>query len=162
MLPHPLTHLSGFASLNKDYLKPHDTIQVIAKASDNFHGIVEISFASPTESHPEADDTVITGTEGWLSVTQVDKPGTEETFFRIVIKSVVKVEGKPDEEKEEIIEEAEGGVGAEFASFFNAINGKDDGLGLGDPVSALSDVAFIEAALNSNGELVDLTKMLEA
>lgn len=163
MLPYPLTHLSGFASLNKDYLLPHDTIQAIAKAGDNFHGIIEITYASPTKSFPQGDRLVITGTEGWLSVNVINKPGATGTFIiRIVIKSVVKVDGKPDEEKEEVIEIPESGIEAEFASFFDAINGKDDGLGLGEPYSALGDVAFIQAALNSNGELVDLTKLLQA
>lgn len=90
----------------------------------------------------------------------VNKPGTTGRFVRTVIKSVVKVDGKPDEEKEEVIEKPESGIVAEFASFFDAISGKDDGLG--DPFSALGDVAFIQAALNSNGELVDLAKLLHA
>jgi predicted dehydrogenase len=161
MLPYPLTHLSGFVSLNKDYLLPHDTIQAIAKAGDNFHGIIEITYASPTKSFPQGDLLVITGTEGWLSVNTVNKPGTTETFIRTVIKSVVKVDGKPDEEKEEVIEKPRSGIASEFASFFDAISGKDDGFGLGGPSSALGDVAFIQAALNSNGELVDLTKLLQ-
>jgi len=162
VLPLPLTHLSGFVSSNKDYLKPYDTLHSIAKARDDFHGIVEITFASPTKSVPAGDLISVTGTNGWLSVNSIDIPGKTGTFLRTVIKSVVKVEGKPDEEKEEVIEEAQNGVVAEFASFFDAISGKDDELGLGDPFAALSDVAFIEAALNSNGELVDLTKMLQA
>ena len=163
VLPYPLTHLSGFASLNKNYLLPHDTIQAIAKAGDNFHGIIEITYASPTKSFPEGSHHfVITGTEGWLYVTILNKLATTETIIRTVIKSVVKVDGKPDEEKEEVIEKAESGIVAEFASFFNAISGEDDGLGFGEPSSALGDVAFIQAALNSNGELVDLTKLLQA
>jgi predicted dehydrogenase len=160
VLPTPLTHLSAFVSLNKDYLKPYDTIHSIAKSGDSFHGIVEITFALPTHSVPAGDLILITGTEGWLSVNQVNKPGTKGTFIRTVIKSVVKVEGKPNEEKEEIIEEAQDGIVAEFASFFDAIQEKDE-LQLGNPISALSDVAFVEAALNSNGELVDLTKLLQ-
>ena len=162
VLPLPLTHLSGFVSSNRDYLKPYDTLHSIAKARDDFHGIVEITFASPTKSVPAGDLISVTGTNGWLSVNSIDIPGKTGTFLRTVIKSVVKVEGKPDEEKEEVIEEAQNGVVAEFTSFFDAINGKDDELGLGDPFAALSDVAFIEAALNSNGELVDLTKLLQA
>ena len=162
VLPHPLTHLSGFASLNKDYLFPHDTINAIAKAGNNFHGIIEITHASPTKSFPQGDSLVITGTEGWLSVNVANKPGTQDKFLRTVIKSVVKVDGKPDEEKEEVIEKRLSGIEVEFASFFNAISGKDDGLEFGEPFSALGDVAFIQAALNSNGELVDLTKLLQA
>ena len=161
MLPQPLTHLAAFASLNKDFLKPYDTIHSIAKAGDSFHGIVEISFALPTNSAPAGDLISVTGTDGWLSVNQVNKPGMEGTFIRTVIRSLVKVKGKPNEEKEEIIEVAQNGIVAEFASFFDAIQGKDE-LGLGDPFNALSDVAFVEAALNSNGELVDLIKLLQA
>ena len=162
VLPQPLTHLSGFVSLNKDYLLPHDTIQAVAKAGDNFHGIIEITYASPTKSLPEGDLLSITGTEGWLSVNVINKPGITGRFIRTVIKSVVKVDGKPDEEKEEVIEKPESGVEAEFASFFDTISGKDDGLGFGEPFSALGDVAFIQAALNSNGEPVDLTKLVQA
>jgi hypothetical protein len=160
VLPEPLTHLSAFVSLNKDYLKPHDTIHSIAKAGDSFHGIVEITFALPTPSAPAGDLISVTGTEGWLSVNEVKKPGVNGTFIRTVIKSVVKVKGKPNGEKEEIIEEAQNGIVAEFASFFDAIQGKDE-LQLGNPIAALSDVAFVEAALHSKGELVDLTKLLQ-
>ena len=162
VLPYSLTHLSGFASLNKDYLLPHDTIQVVAKAGNRFHGVIEITFALPIKSLSDGDRLVITGTEGWLSVNVFSKIELGTTFIRTVIKSVVKVDGKPDEEREEVIEEPESGIVAEFASFFDAISGKDDGLGIGDPFSALGDVAFIQAALNSNGELVDLTKLLHA
>ena len=125
-----------------------------------------MTYASPTKSLPQGDCLVITGTEGWLSVNVVNKPGTPtETFIRTVIKSVVKADGKPDDEEkeEEVIEKPRSGIVAQFASFFDAaISGKDDGLGFGDPFSALGDVAFIQAALNSNGELVDLTKLLQA
>ena len=161
VLPAPLTHLTAFASLNKDFLKPYDTIHSIAKAGDSFHGIVEFTYALPTISAPAGDLLSVTGMEGWLSINEVEKPGTNGTFIRTVIKSVVKVEGKPDEEKEEVIEEVQNGIVAEFASFFDAIQGKDK-LGFGDPFAALSDVAFIQAALNSKGELMDLTKLLQA
>jgi predicted dehydrogenase len=160
MLPRQLTHLTGFASLNKDYLKPHDTLHVVAKAGDHFHGIVEITFASPTSSSPQADKFVVTGTDGWLSVNEVDVPGEDASVMRITVKSVVKAEGKPEEEKEDIIDvPASKGVQVELQSFFDAIAGKDDGLGLGDPQAALGDVAFIQASLNSNGVVVDLVKL---
>ncbi|KAF8153375.1 hypothetical protein B0H34DRAFT_800584 [Crassisporium funariophilum] len=162
MLPHALTHLSGFASLNKDYLKPHDTINAVVKAGDHFHGTAELTWAFPTKTRPEADGIVITGTDGWLSVNQVNKPGSTAPVLRILIKSIVKLEGGQEEEKEEVIEVPMKGVVAELESFFDAITGKDDGLALGDPLAALGDVAFIQAALNSNGELVDLIKLLNA
>lgn len=159
MLPQSLTHLSGFASLNKDYLAPHDTITVVSKAGSHFHGTFELTFASPTPSRPVADTVVITGTDGWLSVNQVNISGSK-SILRTTIKSVVKVEGKPDEEKEEIIDHPLSGVPNELGSFFQAISGKDDGLGLGDPLAALKDVAFIQAALNSGGNLVDLDALV--
>ncbi|KAF8965773.1 oxidoreductase family protein [Flammula alnicola] len=161
MLPHALTHLTGFASLNKDFLAPHDTIHSVVKAGDYFHGIAEMTFASPTKSRPEADGFVVTGSDGWLSVNMVNKPGSDAPVIRIAIKSVVKSEGKPEEEKEEVIEIPSKGVAAEQESFFDAVAGKYDDLRLGDPLNALGDVAFIQAALNSNGKLVNLTELLE-
>jgi len=163
MLPRPLTHLTGFASLNKDYLKPHDTIHTVAKSGDHFHGIVEMTFASPTSSSPQADEFVVTGTDGWVSVNEVDGPGEGDSVMRITVKSVVKAEGKPEEVKENIIDvPASKGVPVELQSFFDAIKGKNDGLELGDPEAALGDVGFIQAALNSNGEVVDLVKLLDS
>ncbi|GLB39493.1 putative oxidoreductase family, C-terminal alpha/beta domain [Lyophyllum shimeji] len=158
MLPHRLTHLSGFASLNKDYLEPHDTINAIVRAGDNFHGTAELTWASPTKSRPVTDGFVITGTDGWLSVNQVTIEGANDPVLRITVKSVIKAEGKGEVEKEEIIEEPVQGVKAELASFFDAIAGKD-ALNIGEPLEALRDVAFIQAALNSNGSVVDLAEL---
>ena len=45
----------------------------------------------------------------------------------------------------------------EIASFLEALNGKDDGLD--GPRGTLVDVAFIEAALNSDGAQVDIGKL---
>ena len=58
----------------------------------------------------------------------------------------------PDKEKE-------GGVQFEIAGFLEALDGKDDGLD--GPRGTLVDVAFIEAALNSNGAPVDIGKLAE-
>jgi hypothetical protein len=157
MLPQPLTHLSSFASLNHEHLKPHDTIHAVAKAGAHFHGIVELSFGFPTESTPSSDAFVITGTEGWLTVNYAEVEGT--AVLRIIIKRAVKVEGKPTEEVEEVIDTPQKGVEAEFASFFDKVAGKET-LDLGDPLEALKDVAFIQAGLNSGGELVDLEKLV--
>ncbi|KAJ7656343.1 oxidoreductase family protein [Mycena polygramma] len=158
MLPQPLTHLSGFASLNHEYLKPHDTIHAVAKADSHFHGIVELSFGAPTKSVPSSDAYVITGSEGWISVNFAKVEGKGQVL-RILIKRVVKVEGKPSEEAEELVDVPMKGVEAEFASFFDAIAGKET-LDIGDPRGALNDVAFIQAGLNSGGELVDLVKLV--
>ncbi|KAJ7180933.1 hypothetical protein C8R46DRAFT_1070972 [Mycena filopes] len=157
MLPQSLTHLSAFASLNHEYLKPHDTIHAVTKAGAHFHGIVELTFGAPTKSVPPADQFVITGSEGWMTVNSVRVEG--KGVYRIVIKRAVKVEGEPATEVEEVIEELGMGVEAEFASFFDAVAGKTT-LDIGDPFDALKDVAFIQAGLNSGGQMVDLEKLL--
>lgn len=97
---------------------------------------------------------MVTGTEGWLAISK-----GSDGVQRITIKSVVKLEGKPDEEAEEIIEEKSRGIEAEFESFFGAIQGKKDVEALGEPEGALQDVAFIQAALTSQGSLVDLVEL---
>ncbi len=160
MLPHPLTHVSGFASLNKGYLAPHDTVHAIVQAGHNIHGTAELTWGSPTKSRPAGDGFVITGSKGWISVNQTSKPGTQVPIFRAVIHAVAKSETSTEEEKEEIIEEPSVGVLAELTSFFAALKGQDDGKNLGDPLAALSDVAFFQAIFKSKGSLVDLKQML--
>jgi len=164
LLPSPLTHLSGFASLNKDYLKPQDTINAVLKAADGSHGIFELTSAAPTKSRCEqggGNGMIVTGHLGWLSVnhaTVQDSSGSQISVVRITIKSITEVDGPPGSEKEEIIDEPKRGVETELKSFFAAIQGNDDGLG--DPAEALKDVAFIQAALNSEGQSVDLGKLI--
>jgi hypothetical protein len=144
-------------------LRPHDTINCLLKAADGSHGLFELTFAAPTESRTKLDNgMVITGDLGWLSVSKVTvqdagsaSPGS---VFRITIRSITEIDGKPGPEKEQVIDEPERGVEVELKSFFAAINGVDDGLG--DPAEALKDVAFIQAALNSEGQLVDLEKLI--
>ena len=67
-------------------------------------------------------------------------------------------EGDEIEEAVEIIEEEQKSIQAEIQNFLNAVKGTDDGLG--DPHAALLDVAVIQAALTSEGEPVDLDKLL--
>lgn len=165
LLPEPLTYLSGahlynpltsaehsvgFSSLNKDYLKPHDTIQVVAKASGHFHGLIEMTWASPTKTRPRSDKIVVSGSDGWLSIND----GT----IRIV--RIEKQEEKPAKETEETIDLELKGVQAELVSFFDAVDGKDGVEPFGDPSGALRDVALIQAALNSDGHLIDLDALL--
>lgn len=161
MLPSNMTHLSGFASLNKEYLKPQDTINAVVKAADGSHGIFELTFAAPTQSRTQqGNGVIITGDAGWLSVNQApveDNAVSYKPALRTTIKTVTKVDGKPGPEKEEVIDEPVRGVECELKSFFNAIGWSDDGLG--EPSEALKDVAFIQAALNSEGELLDLEKL---
>ncbi|KAG6380494.1 hypothetical protein JVT61DRAFT_8649 [Boletus reticuloceps] len=165
ILPSPLAYLSGFASLNVEWLAPHDTLISIIKCADGSHGIFELSFAAPTQSRSSiGDGIVITGTDGYLTVnqTKVKDPvtGDEKSVFRVIIKSIIRnADGKEGPEREEVIDEAVRGVEVELASFFAAVvEGKDDGLG--SPRGALRDVAMIEASLNSGGQLIDLEKLV--
>jgi hypothetical protein len=156
-----VTHLSSFASLNKKYLQPHDTINAILKSADGSHGIFELTFAAPTQSRTQqGNGMTITGDSGWLSVNQTTVQDTssasQKSVIRTTIHSITEVDGKPGPEKEEVIDEPVSGVKVELQSFFLAIKGNDDGLG--DPAGALKDVAFIQAALNSEGQLIDLSQ----
>jgi len=161
-----MTHLSGFASLNKDWLAPHDTINSIIKTADGSHGTFELSFAAPSPSRSSAGGgggIIITGTDGWLQVQKTQARdfvhNIEKPVFRITIKSAARdANGVLGPEKVEVIDEPIKGVEMEQASFFMALEGKDDGLG--SPIGALKDVAVIEAALTSDGKLVDLQQLL--
>lgn len=112
-----------------------------------------MTFGYPTKSHPE-DGFSISGTKGWVDVKK------EGSNIKVVLYSLVKEDDNGEyEEKEEKFEDPFTGVEHELKSFFAIINGKDDGLGLGNPKNALKDVAFIQAALNSHGSLVDLEEL---
>ena len=78
----------------------------------------------------------------------------------MTVNTVTKDEkGRDTGETKEVIEEESVGVNLEVARFVDAIDGKDDGYGKGP--DALKDVAFIQAALNSNGKPVDLIKLAQ-
>jgi len=165
MLPSAMTHLSGFASLNKEWLAPHDTINTTIKNADGSHGIFELSFAAPSPSRSGVGGgLIITGTDGWLQVQQTKARdlvhNVEKSVFRITIKSAIRdANGVLGPEKEEVIDEPIRGVEMEQASFFAAaLEGQDDGLG--SPRGALKDVAVIEAALTSHGNLIDLENLI--
>lgn len=160
MLPSPMVSLSGYASLNQQHLAPHDTINVAVASADGSHGLVELSFGSPVPSRNELahNGLSITGTDGWISIENATVNG--KGGLRVTVRTVTKDEkGRDVGEAEEVIDEESRGVKVEVASFIAAIDGKDDGFGR--PLDALKDVAFIQAALNSNGAPVDLVKLVE-
>jgi len=85
---HALESLSGHATLTKEYLAPHDTIQVriqaIIPTKDTHYvtlqavfrtragatGIFELSFAAPQASRAGTLIT-ITGTKGWIKIEPI-------------------------------------------------------------------------------------------
>ncbi|KAI0089447.1 oxidoreductase family protein [Irpex rosettiformis] len=160
-LPSPLSTLSAFASLSQPHLKPQDTINAIVSTSDGAHGLIELTWGAPVPSRVEQAHSgiTITGTEGWINIENTAlSNGTRG--IRVSVYTVTKDEkGRDVGESKEVVEEESVGVNVEVARFVEAIDGKDDGYGKG--VDALKDVAFIEAALNSNGKPVDLLKLIE-
>ncbi|CDO77447.1 hypothetical protein BN946_scf184857.g54 [Trametes cinnabarina] len=146
--------VSAFASLAKDILPPHDTINAIVKSQDGSHGLIELTWGAPTPSRSsEAGNCItVTGTEGWLSVTR------EAGAVRVSLKTITRdKDGKATGETAEVIEEKEVGIQKEIEGFLRAIDGEDDGVDA--PRGTLGDVAFIEAALNSDGAPVDLVEL---
>ncbi|KAH8102098.1 oxidoreductase family protein [Cristinia sonorae] len=164
ILPSPITTLTAFSSLNMDHLPPHDTIHAVVKTEDGTHGIVELTWGAPVPSRSEeANNGIsITGSDGWIWIKMTrskDANGTEQNVVRITTKQVVRNEkGEDVGESETILEERVRGVEEEIRSFFAAVNGNDDGFGA--PFAALKDVAWIQAGLTSNGQPVDLVKLI--
>ncbi|THH21386.1 hypothetical protein EW146_g135 [Bondarzewia mesenterica] len=145
MLPSPLTHLSAFTSLTKSYLAPADTLHAIVRtASSKIQGLFELSFGAPSAECSTASNNgfTITGSKGWLVVG----PGA-----RLCVHTALG--------EEEVVEERTHGVEEELKSFFEAGQGKDDGMQA--PRSTLRDLAFIQAALTSGGAVVDLEALAQ-
>ena len=157
-----MVSVSSYASLSQEHLPPHDTINAIVRSADGSHGIVELTWGAPVESRLKLahSGVTVTGTEGWVSI---DNAKNAEGKNVLVVATRVRVkdaQGRPVGETEEIVKKEVSGVKEEFRRFFNAVNGKDDGFG--KPIDALKDVAFIQAALNSNGAPVDLVSLAKS
>ncbi|PFH48413.1 hypothetical protein AMATHDRAFT_5806 [Amanita thiersii Skay4041] len=160
MLPEAMTHLCGFATLNRDYLAPIDTVHAIVQAGSQIRGNLELTWSWPTNTRPApTSDFIISGMRGWLSVHWITEPVTGKRLLRITVQSVPTEEGNPEEAKKEVIDKPVIGVETELTSFSDAILGRDT-LDIGDPLGTLRDVAVIQAALNSNGSMVDLTQLV--
>ncbi|KAF8607265.1 oxidoreductase family protein [Ceratobasidium sp. AG-I] len=170
--------VSGIASLTRDYLKPHDTIQAVIQSETTLkqdvyppHGIFELSFSAPPGYSRNV--LTVTGTDGNLTLTittKAPKEGDEilakaspfskkgENGEQLVPHYRVSIISGDDGSKVEEVDIISSGVVAEIEGFINAIGGQDDGNG--EPRGALQDVAFIEACLQSQGRPLDLKKLL--
>jgi hypothetical protein len=147
---------------------PHDTIHSVVQASSgssSIHGLVEMTFASPLPTKPPADNIFITGTEGYIAINPspfTSPEGKEGPGYQIRLRRVIKKDSETDkveEDKEEVHNFPSTGVQEEFKSFFEACDGT--GSRVGAPQEALKDVAYIEAALKSGGQLIDLVGMVK-
>lgn len=161
ILPSAFTTLSAHASLAKPILVPHDTIHALVRTADGAHGTVELSWGAPVPSRvAHAHDSItLTGAEGWLEITRGPAYGIRVTTRTAVRDEdghmVWDEEHKRWAEREEVVEERSCGVEREIQGFLRATeSGVDDGLDA--PRGTLVDVAFIEAALKSEGAPVDL------
>lgn len=171
MLPDPIAQVTSYASLSRSHLPPHDTITALlsctpfidppyAAKDKAAHGVFELSFASPCPSRAGVGNaTIITGDKGWLQIAtvKVDEKSVVRTTIHKVIHEPER-EGETLTEEEEIIDETPRSIEAEISAFVDLLHGKDDGIG--DPWKALFDVAVIQAALTSEGNAVDLQRLL--
>lgn len=176
ILPFPLntSTVSGFASLTREYLKPHDGIQAVIQAQQTSgvhppHGVFELSCAAPPGLARHV--FTVTGTEGHLSFSSVQKaPSESDMALAKVIHQPgaggeilaphyrVSIRNGSDGSHVEEFDKLGCGVFKEIESFVKAIAGQDDGNG--EPRGALQDVALIQACLGSQGQPVEMKKLL--
>ncbi|KAG8835827.1 hypothetical protein FRC17_000790 [Serendipita sp. 399] len=153
VLPSHFKELTGFASLNREHLAPHDTIHTLIRSDDGTHGIFELSFGLPAS--PGSDIFRVIGSEGTLLITKYHEtdPETQESqqFIKVAITNA------KTGETEEIVEKS-CGVQMELTNFARHLAGEDDGLG--SPLGALRDVAIIQAGLDSNGRSINLQNLV--
>ncbi|KAK1217814.1 hypothetical protein PQX77_019520 [Marasmius sp. AFHP31] len=158
MLPNfTSSQIISFASLNKEYLAPKDTIHAIVK-SDSYNGTLDFTWAWPTRSHPNSDETVIMGSTGFVGIAR--RKVEEGGGWRVTVNSLASSSPQEYKETEDTYEFKSSGVVEEFRSFFDVTFGgrKEDGL-VGNPKNALFDVALIQGTLNSEGQLLDLGEL---
>lgn len=143
---HPIS-LSAHVSLAQKHLAPSDTFTAVSLSSDGSQGLFELSMGAPVDSRGE-NSFKVTGKGGWIQVSESSGGN------RVVLHTVEKAG-----EGEEVFEFKREGVKKEFEFFVDAVQG-GKGEGVGDPREALRDVAFIEAGLGSNGEKIDLERLV--
>ena len=135
--------VSGFASLNIDWLAPLDTLNSVIRTASGTHGTFSLSFAVPAQSAARFGFVVL-GTEGLVDITREDSGLTLK---------LTKADGSVVS-----TDHAHRGVELELAAFLNAIKGTDDGLGT--PLSALKDVGLLQATFESQGKPIDLQELV--
>jgi hypothetical protein len=145
ILPEPLKHLSGFASLNVDWLAPLDTITSTLQTTGGTHGTFTMSFALSAQTLSDISFKV-NGSSGQATLAIVGN------------KMIVTITNSKEEA--EVSEYIMDGVPAELAGFVNVVNGVADD-GLGDPLNALKDAALMQAAFNSRGSSIDLIELVK-
>ncbi|KAH7102427.1 NAD(P)-binding protein [Auriculariales sp. MPI-PUGE-AT-0066] len=167
---HAPAFLTGHATLTKKYLAPHDTIHAVFKTKSGATGVIELSFAAPQPSRSSTNITV-TGTKGWVRIegVKVDVEGVQKPAVRVTIRKLVPaptdVDAHATKEETQSWDELHVGVRNEFASFVAAVAKKPDSSKIGDmtvgePRAMLRDVAFIQAALTSDGKQVSFDELL--
>ncbi|KDQ56757.1 hypothetical protein JAAARDRAFT_70456 [Jaapia argillacea MUCL 33604] len=161
---YPLSKLSAFSALHKSWLAPHDTINAVircgtpstSEATSAPQGTYDLTFAAPSSSAGKSNGYTITGTTGFISITNV------KSAIRITL-TTVKVDpvtGKDLGEEVQVFDEEQCGVKMELKEFLGAVKG-EKGWDVGRPREAVKDVAVIQASLESEGRLVDLERLVK-
>ena len=121
-----------------------DTLNTVIKTASGAHGTLSLSFAASASQGAGRFGFVVLGTGGLVEITR-ESPCLTLKHTK-ADGSVVSTE------------HAQHGVELELAAFVEAIKGIDDGLG--GPISALKDVALLQASFESQGKLVDLQELV--
>jgi len=166
--------ISGWAGLVRDYLSPEDTMNLSvffgsgeekdekSLIAPSAIGTFNLTFAAATSAiGKKRSGFDIFGTEGWLEFFN-NIPSGKTDGSRV---GKVKVHRRNKDGGDEVEEhEVAGGRSTinEIEAFFRSIRGdaSEEEKAYGDPKRTLWDVAFIEAGLNSKGNLVDLGALL--
>jgi len=179
IIPVPLENVkgsvkvSGWAGLMRDYLSPEDTmnLSVFFGSGDEDNKSIIAPSAIGTFNLSVAAATIamgrkrsgfdIFGTEGWIELFNnvLSEKGDGSRIGKVKVHRRNK-DGNDEVEEHEV--PGSRSIVNEIDAFLRCIQGEasEEEKAFGDPKRALWDVAFIEAGLNSKGNLVDLGKLL--
>jgi hypothetical protein len=79
-----LKELSGFFSLTRSHLAPHDTLHSVIRCEGGPHGLFDLSVALPLNVKSIFDVTVI-GSEGMLNILVEEKDGKDA--WKVIVHS---------------------------------------------------------------------------
>ncbi|KAF9258335.1 NAD(P)-binding protein [Marasmius fiardii PR-910] len=156
------SQLVSFASLNKPYLAPKDTVHAILK-TPKYNGTLDFTWAWPVKPQPNSDETIIMGSQGYIGIAR--RKAEEGGGWNVTMKSLVSGSNEYKETEETYAFRSQG-VWEEFKAFFDVVFGGGGeakspvgSFEIGDPMNALFDVAFIQGMLDSDGTILDLGEL---
>ncbi|KAJ9091460.1 hypothetical protein QFC19_009104 [Naganishia cerealis] len=168
----------AFKSLNRTHVGPHDTIVAIASnpsLTTSPHGP---EFPQPTIAPQGIGKSMPTGTITFSFANPRTPDFRPPSLTVTCVNGVVRLEGGKDwtvkvETEDEAVQKSVGaaasaqgqafpssGVEEEVAQFARAVLKQGDKVNRAEPRAALWDLALLEGCLTSDGNLVDLTKLV--